>query len=306
MVFVVLWFIIIAGFGLTRDKISVNTNYMSYLPKRDPFTISSRHFARTMSGNTPYYITIDAPSGTTNFFLEPENLAQVYAFEEKVKKENNDIRQSLSFASYVAFANEVYSNERSIPSSKGLLNLLSRMVLLLSKQGKQDLESVISSDGNTLTIILQNYDSIEGEFGTIGSAERIEDTILDNLQLLPGGTIVTLDGEPHQALHFSNTLLHDQQMSIYFSFIFVFLVVHRFQVLLPFLLRPYSRCHRSDGELHHHVSAQHSLRSDHRELWAVSVGVGIDYAIHFLLRYRNKIDKTQNRGCRHPAERDDQ
>ncbi|HPB41486.1 MAG TPA: MMPL family transporter [Sphaerochaeta sp.] len=296
MVFVVLWLVIIAGFGLTRDKISVNTNYMSYLPKRDPFTISSRHFARTMSGNTPYYITIDAPSGTTNFFLEPENLARVYAFEEKVKKENNDIRQSLSFASYVAFANEVYSNERSIPSSKGLLNLLSRMVLLLSKQGKQDLESVISSDGNTLTIILQNYDAVEEEFGTIGSAERIEDTILDNLQLLPGGTIVTLDGEPHQALHFSNTLLHDQQMSIYFSFIFVFLVV--LIAFRSFSLACYALIPVVTGVMANYIimfllNIPFDLITV--SFGAVSVGVGVDYAIHFLLRYRNKIDPTQNR-----------
>jgi predicted RND superfamily exporter protein len=48
--FVVLWFVIIAGFGFTRDKISVNTNYMSYLPKRDPYAISSRHDRCTERG----------------------------------------------------------------------------------------------------------------------------------------------------------------------------------------------------------------------------------------------------------------
>ena len=292
--FVVLWLAVIAGFGFTRDKISVNTNYMSYLPKRDPFTISSRHFARTMSGNTPYLITIDAPSGANRFFLEPENLAQVHTFEEKIKEENDDIRQSLSFASYVAFANEVYSDEHAIPPSKGLLNLLARMVMLLSKQGKQDLESVISGDGNTLTIILQNYDAVEGDFTTIGSAKRIEDTVLANLHLLPGGTIVTLGGEPHVALHFSNTLLHDQQMSVYFSFIFVFLVV-----LIAFgsiSLALYALIPVITGVMANYI-IMFALNIPFDlitvSFGAVSVGVGVDYAIHFLLRYRNKIDKTR-------------
>ena len=294
----VLWLVIIAGFGLTRDKISVNTNYMSYLPKQDPFTISSVTSPAHDEWKHPYYITIDAPSGTTNF-LEPGNLAQSMRLK-KGQEENNDIRQSLSFASYVAFANEVYSDEHAIPPSKGLLNLLARMVMLLSKQGKQDLESVISSDGNTLTIILQNYDSIEGEFGTIGSAERIEDTILDNLQLLPGGTIVTLDGEPHQALHFSNTLLHDQQMSIYFSFIFVFLVV--LIAFRSFSLACYALIPVVTGVMANYIimfllNIPFDLITV--SFGAVSVGVGVDYAIHFLLRYPNKIDPTQNRDVAH-------
>lgn len=293
--FIVLWVAIIAGFGVTHDKISVNTNYMSYLPKRDPFTISSRHFARTMGGNTPYFITINAPKDSSNFFLEPEHLSQVYEFEEQIKEENDDIRQSLSFASYVAFANEVYSGEHTIPTSKGLLNLLSRMVILMSNQGKQDLESVISSDGNTLTIILQNYDAIEGEFGTIGSAQRIEDTVLEYLDLLPADTIVTLDGEPHQALHFSNTLLNDQKMSIYFSFLFVFLVV-----LIAFgslSLALYALIPVLTGVMTNYI-IMFALNIPFDLITvsfaAVSVGVGVDYAIHFLLRYRNKIDKTIN------------
>ena len=291
MYFILLWFLIIAGFGFTHDKISVNTNYMSYLPKRDAFTISSRHFAQTMGGNTPYFITITAPTDSTNFFLEPENLKQVFDFETTIKAENEDIRQSLSFASYVAFANQVYSNERTIPTSKGLLNLLSRMVVLMSKQGKKDLESVISEDGNTLTIILQNYDAVEGEFGTIGSAERIEMTILDHLDLLPADTIVTLDGEPHQALHFSNTLLNDQRMSIYFSFLFVFLVV-----LIAFgslMLALYALIPVLTGVMANYI-IMYVLHIPFDLITvsfaAVSVGVGVDYAIHFLLRYRNKID----------------
>lgn len=102
VLFVLLWLVVIAGYGLTKDHISVNTNYMSYLPKKDTFAQSSRYFAQKMGGDTPYTITIDAPEGADQFFLQSENLSQVYAFEEAIRSELPDVRQILSFASYVA------------------------------------------------------------------------------------------------------------------------------------------------------------------------------------------------------------
>ncbi|HOE90076.1 MAG TPA: MMPL family transporter, partial [Sphaerochaeta sp.] len=108
------------------------------------------------------------------------------------------------------------------------------------------------------------------------------------------GTIVTLDGEPHRALHFSNALLHDQQMSIYFSFIFVFLVV--LIAFRSFSLSCYALIPVLTGVMANYV-IMFALNIPFDlitvSFGAVSVGVGIDYAIHFLLRYRNKIDKTQ-------------
>lgn len=287
--FILIWILIIAGYAVTRDHIPVNTNYMSYLPKKDPFGLSSRHFAQKMGGETPYLITVEAPQGANQFFLKSENLQKVYAFEQAIIKGSEDVRHVISFASYVAFANSVYSQEQDIPQSDGLLNLLSRMVILMSRQG-QEMGAIMNPEGTKMTIILQNYDAEEQALGTIGSAKRIENTVLSLLRLLPDGTTVTLGGEPHRSLYFSDTLLSDQAKSTYASYLLVFLVV--LVAFKSLSLALYSLIPITSGVMANYVFMyvfQIPFDMITVSFAAIAVGAGIDYAIHFLLRYKNKI-----------------
>lgn len=290
--FVLLWVLVIAGYALTRDHIPVNTNYMSYLPKRDPFGKSSQHFAQQMGGDIPYVLTIEAPEGEEKFFLKSENLGSVYSFEQALSTQSEDIRQILSFASYVSFANSVYSDEEGIPTSDGLLNLLSRMVLLMSRQGQEELSSILNVEGTKLTIYLQHFDAEEQALWTLGSAERIEETILTNLHLLPNGSKLTISGEPHKTLNFSADLLHDQRMSTYASYLLVFLVVlFAFKSLS---LALYALIPILTGVMANYIFMyffQIPFDMITVSFAAVAVGTGIDDAIHFLIRYKNKLGK---------------
>jgi len=293
-IFVLLWVVVIAGYALTKDHIRVNTNYMSYLPKRDPFGKSSQHFAQKMGGDIPYVITIDAPEGQEKFFLKSENLAAVYSFEQALAAQSKDIRQILSFASYVSFANSVYSDEEGIPTSDGLLNLLSRMVVLMSKQGQAELSSILNVEGTKLTIYLQHFDAEEQALWTLGSAERIEETILANLHMLPNGSKLTISGEPHKTLNFSAELLHDQKMSTYASYLLVFLVV--FFAFKSLGLALYALIPILTGVMANYIFMyffQIPFDMITVSFAAVAVGTGIDDAIHFLIRYKNKLGKDE-------------
>jgi predicted RND superfamily exporter protein len=288
--FVVLFILVIGGYMVTRDHIPVNTNYMSYLPKKDPLGQASRRFAQKMGGDTPYLITVEAPQGESQFFLKSENLQDVYAFEQAVLQSSDDVRHILSFASYVAFANSVYSQEEGIPESDGLLNLLSRMVILMSRQGQEDMGAIMNPEGTKLTIILQNYDAQEQALGTIGSAKRIEDTVISLLPLLPDGTTVTLGGEPHRSLHFSETLLSDQTKSTYASVLLVFLVV--LFALKSVSLAFYSLIPIVSGVMANYIFMyffQIPFDMITVSFGSIAVGAGIDDAIHFLIRYKNKL-----------------
>ncbi len=290
VLFVLLWLVVIAGYGLTKDHISVNTNYMSYLPKKDTFAQSSRYFAQKMGGDTPYTITIDAPEGADQFFLQSENLSQVYAFEEAIRSELPDVRQILSFASYVSFANQVYSGEEGIPSSRGLLNLINRMIILMSNQNDENLGAILNPEGTKLTIFLQNYDSVDKDLMTISSSTRIEEGVKRLLPLLPDGTQVTLGGEPHKVIHFSSTLLSDQRKSTYASYILVFLVV--LVAFKSLSLAFYSLIPILTGVMANYVFMYFfNIPFDMITVSfaAVAVGAGIDDAIHFLIRYKNKL-----------------
>ncbi len=287
---VVVFILVIIGYFVTRDHILVNTNYMSYLPKKEPLGETSRRFAQKMGGDTPFLITVEAPEGESQFFLKSGNLQDVYAFEQAVQQSSDDVRHIISFASYVAFANSVYSQEEGIPESDGLLNLLSRMVILMSRQGQEEMGTIMNPEGTKLTIILQNYDAKEQALGTIGSAKRIEDTVISLLPLLPNGTIVTLDGEPHRSLHFSEALLSDQMKSTYASVVLVFLVV-----LFAFKsvsLALYALIPIISGVMANYIFMyffQIPFDMITVSFGSIAVGAGIDDAIHFLIRYKNKI-----------------
>lgn len=287
---VVVFILVIIGYFVTRDHIPVNTNYMSYLPKKEPLGETSRRFAQKMGGDTPFLITVEAPEGESQFFLKSGNLQDVYAFEQAVQQSSDDVRHIISFASYVAFANSVYSQEEGIPESDGLLNLLSRMVILMSRQGQEEMGTIMNPEGTKLTIILQNYDAKEQALGTIGSAKRIEDTVISLLPLLPNGTIVTLGGEPHRSLHFSEALLSDQMKSTYASVVLVFLVV-----LFAFKsvsLALYALIPIISGVMANYIFMyffQIPFDMITVSFGSIAVGAGIDDAIHFLIRYKNKI-----------------
>ena len=287
---VVVFMLVIIGYFVTRDHIPVNTNYMSYLPKKEPLGETSRRFAQKMGGDTPFLITVEAPEGESQFFLKSGNLQDVYAFEQAVQQSSDDVRHIISFASYVAFANSVYSQEEGIPESDGLLNLLSRMVILMSRQGQEEMGTIMNPEGTKLTIILQNYDAKEQALGTIGSAKRIEDTVISLLPLLPNGTIVTLDGEPHRSLHFSEALLSDQMKSTYASVVLVFLVV-----LFAFKsvsLALYALIPIISGVMANYIFMyffQIPFDMITVSFGSIAIGAGIDDAIHFLIRYKNKL-----------------
>ncbi|WP_320127699.1 MMPL family transporter [uncultured Sphaerochaeta sp.] len=287
--FILLWIMVIFGFVLTKDHIRINTNYMSYLPKSDSFGQSSRHFAQKMGGDTPFIITITAPEEQKDFFLEPGNLEKVYQYEQAIKKNSKDILQVISFSSYVSFANKTYSGKEGIPDSPALMNLLSRMVVLMSKQTGTNLSSILNADASSLDLIIQNYDYEEQDLTTISSSGRIEKILKQYLPLLPDGTRVTIGGSPHLTLHFSNTLLADQRRSTLASYLLVFIVVlivfkslnYAFYSMIPILT----------GVMANYVFMYFmNIPFDMVTVSfaSVAVGAGIDDAIHFLIRFKDK------------------
>jgi hypothetical protein len=94
---------------------------------------------------------------------------------------------------------------------------------------------------------------------TISSSTRIEEGVKRLLPLLPNGTQVNLGGEPHKVIHFPSTLLSDQSKSTSASYILVFLVV---------------------------LVAFKSISLAFYALIPILTGV---MAIHFLIRYKNKL-----------------
>lgn len=288
-VFLLIVLLIFGGFLFVKDRIDFNSNYMSYFPQEDTLVQDSVFFARTLGGTDPYYFTINAPNNEKNFFLQPENLQKVYIFEETVLQDCKDIVQILSLSQYVSFLNKVYNGENGIPDSPALINLLSRTLRLVNAQlGANVLEILMNDDASQITLSMRNFDSAEQDLQTNASAKRIEETLDAYRYLLPEGTSSRIWCFASDNLHGSELLMHDQNVSTWLSFIFVFVLVviafRSFKLgicsLIPILV----------GVMGNYIFMWvFNISFDIVTIGfsSITIGVGIDDAIHFILRYRN-------------------
>lgn len=287
-VFIIILALLCLGFVLVKDEIGIDSNYMSYFPESDTFGQESRAFAKAMGGTNPFVITITAPEGSTNYFLKHENLKAVREYEEAILS-CSDVLQSISFSNYVAFANSLVGGEYEIPDSDGLINMLSRMVTSLKKQGISGISQVISDDFNSVTLNIQHWDSVEQDLMTTTSIIRAYSTMVDNLDLLPEGTIVAIDGDPVVNVKFSNRLLSDQNISTILSVLIVFAFAS-FTFLSPFrgiiTLIPVLAGIMINYIFMYFMGIPFDMVTV--SFSSIAVGCGVDDALHFMLRYSNK------------------
>ncbi|MGN1164471.1 MAG: RND family transporter, partial [Candidatus Ornithospirochaeta sp.] len=213
---------LIAGFWLLKDKISVNSNYMSYFPEGDAFGEDARLFATEMGGTTPFTVKMEAPEGAENFFLNMENLRKVKNWEDRVK-ENRHVLQIVSFPSYVAFANREITGEWDIPTDPGLGRIMESILLSYQRELKE-VKNIVSEDFNTLTLTVQAWDGDKEDLSSIESTEEVYSLMVESLPLLPDGTKVTISGYPVISGKFSNRLMAGQEKSTLWAILAVFIL----------------------------------------------------------------------------------
>ncbi|NCB02033.1 MAG: RND transporter [Spirochaetia bacterium] len=301
ILFLSLSLIIVLGFFLTKNHIALETNYMSYFPRKEPIIVDSLSITKTFKGTTSHYITIKGPKDEKNFFLEPANLQKVYQYEKAFLEESKDISHMLSYAQYVAFMNKIYSGKSEIPDSNGLINLLNRFMTILSKDSANatTLSLLINENGNEITLITSAWDVLEQDVETVQSAMRINDVAQSLTHLLPKETTIEIWGNGADAIAFSERITEDQYLSTMISFILVFLVSaisfksFKFGIfsIIPIVV----------GIMINYIFMFFTrIPFDIITIGftSVTIGVGIDDAIHFLIRYKNKVIETKHQNVR--------
>ena len=289
-VFIVILVIIAVLFLFTHNLIGFDSNYMSYFPKDSEIVQDSLYFARTLGGTDPYYFTIRAPEGESGFFLKNENLEKVYAYESAIMAASPDIVQILSFSQYVSFLNEVYNGEPGIPSSDGLINLLSRVLKQIEAQiGSDVLSILINDDASEITLSMRNYDSVAGDLQTTASARRLE-TVLDYYRyMLPEGTESRIWCSASDSLRSVDIIMEDQTISTYLSMVLILIFASMAFASVPYALLAL-------------IPISVGVMINYIFMWAagipfdmvtvgfssIAMGTGVDDTIHFMIRYRRK------------------
>lgn len=286
--------VLICGFALVKNKIPVNSNYMSYFPESDRFGQESKHFAEEMGGGTPYIVTITAPEGEKNFFLKSENLQKVRAYEEAVLA-CPDVLQSISFTSYVAYANEIMNGEKSIPSNNGLILMINRLIAMMANQVGGQISQIASADGNKLTLYLQHWDAQEKDLMTASSIARSYSVIVDSLPLLPEGTTVTVSGDALPNIKFSNRIISDQNKSTLLSLLIVFvlsLITSKNLKKGVLTIVPVGCGIMINYLFMYFLDIPFDIITI--SFSSIAIGCGVDDAIHFMLRLRTKEKQYPN------------
>ena len=292
ILFLALFVVVIVVFCFIKDDVPINSNYMSYFPDDDPFGQDSRYLASEMQSSSTFQITITAPEGSKpGYFLDAENLTKVWEYEQALKK-CPDVTQIISFPAYVAFANKTMTGEDGIPSSNGLLNLLSRYVMMMRDIVGDLAETIITEDNNTITLTVQNWDSVEKDLMTIASGMRVYERIVENLGMLPEGTEVAVHGYPVISIKFSERLMSDMNLSTLLSYAIVFLLgLITFRSLRSSLLII--------------IPVMGGIMINYIFMYLLDIpfdivtvcfssaviGTGCDYAIHYMLRLRKNMLK---------------
>lgn len=281
---------IFTGFLYTKDKISFNSNYMEYFPSDDIIVQDSIFFAKKMGGTDPYYITIRAPEGEKGFFLQPDNLKKVYDYEEAVMAADPDIVQSLSFSQYVSFLNYVYSGKKDIPETAGLINLLNRLLMQIENQiGSDVLSVIINDDASEITLSMRNYDSFEQDLTTTSSSKRIEQTLDYYRYMLPEGTTSQIHCAASNMMRATDMIMQDQAYSTYLALLGIVIIAaitlcspwRGIAAIIPVVV----------GIMFNYIFMFiFNMPFDIVTIGftSITIGAGVDDALHFLLRYKAK------------------
>ncbi|MGE4584341.1 MAG: RND family transporter [Sphaerochaeta sp.] len=279
--------LMVLAFLFTNHQVTIDTDYLTYFPKADPLITDSISFAKKIGGSDPHYITLTAPDNQAGYFLRPEVLAAVHAFEQSLLEHNKDITFLFSFSRYVAFLNEVYQNTPTIPETPGLLLMLSRLLTVAQKRiAHPMLSSLLNDQASRMTITIRSYDSRYESWESLESVETLQHDITRARSLLPDGIQIQDWGVGVDALRMSRTIQGDQQRSLLLSLVLVGLVVlAQFASLGLALLALVPTLFGIMANYLFMYLARIPFDVVTIIFATVTVGVGVDAAIHFLVRF---------------------
>ena len=284
--------LIVAGFGLSLRHVRYQTNYMAYFRESEQIIRDSDYVIRKFGGYTSVFMTIEAPEGESGYFLKPEVLQKIERIEDALREEPN-VSYVFSFAQYLKLMNLRLTGSFTIPESRAPILLLSRYMRAITGSGYgQSLEhEPINEDFTRMTISLRAYDSdtqsiiLEPEYRKL--VDRIQGLIDRELGSFDPRPV--LWGRSLALLSISETLSRDQLYSVLTSLVLIFLVTALgfrsiclgLLTLLPML---------TGIMLNFIVMVVLHIPFDVVTVMfsSVAIGVGIDNAIHLIIRYRRQ------------------
>ena len=274
------------------QKIWINSSFLDKFEK-DSNIVQTDHFINEHFGGTSTLNLILDADTLRDAFKEPAVLKLVDRMQQEVTGSLPVVGNSFSLADFIKRMNKVMHADTAkydrIPDDK---NLIAQYLLLYEMSG--DPENLVRvSDYNyekaNVTFQLKSDDS-----KAIKSAIAVIDKYKDDFKKL--GITINYAGSGYKALVFTDLILEGQIKSLILSlFIIIFLLAGMFRSLWAGVI----------GSVPIIITALISfgvmgflgipLNTTTALLSSIAMGIGIDYAVHFIEQYRLNIAVTRDK-----------
>jgi predicted RND superfamily exporter protein len=289
---ILLTIIIVVLSLIGMQKIWINSSFLDKFEKDSDIVQTDKFINEHFGGTSTLNLILDA-QGKKDVFKEPEVLKLVDKMQKEVDNELHVVGNTFSLTDYINRMNKVMNADdeayNTIPDSK---NMIAQYLLLYEMSGDpENLNKVVDYDYEKLNVTFQlKSDNSKA----INSALDVIHTYEDDFKKL--GITMNYAGSGYKGLVFTDLILEGQIMSLILSLIIIV-------VLLSVMFRNIGI--GLIGSVPIIITALISfgimgflgipLNTTTALLSSIAIGIGIDYAVHFLEQYRHNAAQTDDK-----------
>ena len=284
--------IIIVASIIGLQKVWINSSFLEKFEKDSDIVLTDKFINQNFGGTTQLNLILDA-GDNKNAFKNPDVLKLVNKMQNKVENDLQIVGNSFSLTDYITRMNKVMNADKEkfnvIPDTK---EMVAQYLLLYEMSGDpENLNKVVDYDYQKLNVTFQlKSDNSKAINSTIGIIETFEDDFKKH------GISTKYAGSGYKGLVFTDLILEGQILSLILSLIIVVILLSlmfkNFKIgligAIPIIITALISFGIM-GFLNIPLSTTTALLS------SIAIGIGIDYAVHFIEQYRKNALETGNK-----------
>ncbi len=272
------------------QKIWINSSFLEKFEEDCDIVLTDHFINENFGGTTTLSLILDAGEEHKDVFKQPDVLLLVDKMQTQLETDLQVVGNSFSLTDYVKRMNKVMNADKeafnTIPDSQ---DMVAQYLLLYEMSGDpENLNKVVDYDYSKLNI---TYQLKSDNSKAINSALAIIDTYEDEFK--EKGITINYAGSGYKGLIFTDLILEGQIMSLILSLIIVIVLLSlMFKNIKIGLIGAIPIIVTSlvsfgiMGFLNIPLSTTTALLS------SIAIGIGIDYAVHFIEQYRLNAEQT--------------
>ncbi len=283
--------LIIVASVIGLQKVWINSSFLDKFEKDSDIVLTDKFINQNFGGTTQLNLILDA-GNNKNAFKKPEVLKLVNKMQNKIENDLQIVGNSFSLTDYITRMNKVMNADKEefnvIPETN---EMVAQYLLLYEMSGDpENLNKVVDYDYQKINVTFQlKSDNSKAINSTIDIIETFEDDFKKH------GIVAKYAGSGYKGLVFSDLILEGQILSLILSLIIVVILLSiMFKNIkigligaVPIIITALISF-GTMGFLNIPLSTTTALLS------SIAVGIGIDYAVHFIEQYKKNALETGN------------